>query len=103
MSFRGTAAMVHAEYAGLIGHEAGAGAQNAFGGAALVVSQNAAGQATHSISAGAVLCPMTRSFARFVSMNCLMSYLPPAATLNSVAAVQQKLIIVLFAAELSRK
>ena len=100
MSLGGTAAMVYAEYAGLIGHEAGAGAQNAFGGAALVVSQNTAGQATHSISAGTVLCPMTRRFARFVSMSSLMSYLPPVATLNSAAGARQKLIVVLFAAEL---
>ena len=89
MSFRVTATLVHAQDAGLIGHEAGAGAQNAFGGAALVVSQNAAGQATHSISAGTVLCPMTRSFARFVSMSSLMSYLPPVATLNSAAGARQ--------------
>ena len=67
MSFRVTATLVHAQNAGLIGHEAGAGAQNAFGGAALVVSQNAAGQATHSIRAGTVFLGMMESLRQHLS------------------------------------
>ena len=89
--------MVYAEYAGLINQKAGAGAQNAFGGAALVVNQKSAGQTTHSISAGTVLCPMTRRFARFVSLGSLMSCLSLVPTMNSAAPARTNVRHVLFA------
>ena len=67
MSLGVAANSVGAKSAGRISQEAGVVAQLASVGVALVVSQNAAGQATHSIRAGTVFIGMMESLRQHLS------------------------------------